>query len=63
MPKENLKATLAEVHNQTPDKDVVIKADSRLKYKDVRKVMQVINEAGFSRVGLVTEKRKTGGAA
>jgi biopolymer transport protein TolR len=60
--KENLKNTLAEVHTSTPDKDVVIKADRRLKYKDVRGLMQLVNEVGFSRVGLVTEKRK-GGAA
>ena len=42
---------------------MVIKADKRLKYKEVRKVMQIINEAGFSRVGLVTEKEKKQGAA
>jgi biopolymer transport protein ExbD len=58
VPKENLKGTLAEVHTSTPDKDVIIKADRRLKYKDVRSLMQFVNEAGFSHVGLVTEKRK-----
>ena len=63
VPKENLKTTLTEVHTSTPDKDVVIKADRRLKYKDVRSLMQFVNEAGFSHVGLVTEKKKTGGAA
>ena len=35
------------------------KGDYRLAYKDVRKLMKVINEAGFTRVGLVTEKKKT----
>jgi TolR protein len=60
---ERLEAALAEVHNTTPDKTVVIKADRRLKYKQVRKLMQQINEAGFSRVGVVTEKEQgTGGA-
>jgi biopolymer transport protein TolR len=59
VPEENLKNTFAEVHEANPDKDVVVKADRRLKYKEVRKLMQQINEAGFSRVGLVTEKRKT----
>jgi biopolymer transport protein ExbD len=62
VPKENLKATLAEVHTTTPDKEVVIKADRRLKYKDVRALMQLVNEVGFSRVGVITEKKKTGGA-
>src|SRR6185369_2448183 len=35
VPKESLKATLAQVHDSTPDKDVMIKADRRLKYKEV----------------------------
>jgi biopolymer transport protein TolR len=59
VPKETLKATLAQVHDSTPDKDVMIKADRRLKYKDVRALMQMVNEAGFSHVGVVTEKKKT----
>ncbi len=63
VPNDNVKAYLQDVHTQTPDKSVVIKADKRLKYKDVRKLMQLINEAGFSRVGIVTEKEKTAGAS
>jgi biopolymer transport protein TolR len=59
---ENLPATLKELHDQNPDKTVVVKGDRRLKYKDVRKVMRLINEAGFTRVGLVIDK-KLGGAA
>ena len=58
VPSDNVKAAFVDIHNQTPDKNVVIKADKSLKYKDVRKVMQLINEAGFSRVGLATEKEK-----
>lgn len=56
VPAENVEAALAEIYDQTPDKDVVLKGDRRLKYKEVRALMQQINEAGFSRVGLVTEK-------
>jgi len=63
VPNDNVKAAFTDIHTQTPDKCVVIKADKRLKYKEVRKVMQIINEAGFSRVGLVTEKEKKQGAA
>jgi biopolymer transport protein TolR len=58
VPDENLKANLEEVHTSNPDKEVVIKADRRLKYKKVRGLMQMINEAGFSRVGVVTDKLK-----
>jgi biopolymer transport protein ExbD len=40
-----------------PQKEVVIKADRRLKYRDVREVMKALNEAGFTRVGLITTKK------
>ena len=56
---ENVKATLSQIHTETPDKTIVIKADKRCKYRQVRKVMEQINDAGFNRVGVVTEKRKT----
>jgi biopolymer transport protein TolR len=61
VPDENLEAKLADIYSQTPDKDVVIKGDKRLKYKQVRKLMQQINEAGFSRVGVIAEKYQAPG--
>ncbi|HEV2851910.1 MAG TPA: biopolymer transporter ExbD [Thermoanaerobaculia bacterium] len=63
VPEDNLKAAFEEVHASNPDKEVIIKADRRLKYKKVRGLMQMINEAGFSRVGVATEKEKGAGAA
>jgi biopolymer transport protein TolR len=60
VPDDQLAAALKNAHDQTPDKQVVLKGDRRLKYKKVREVMKMINEAGFSHVGLVTEKSKTG---
>jgi biopolymer transport protein ExbD len=62
VPPDRLEAALVEIHNQTPDKDVVIKGDRRLKYKQVRKLMQQVNEAGFSRVGVIAEKYQAPGA-
>ena len=63
VPNDNLKARLEQIQTETPDKTVVIKGDRRLKYKDVRKVMQLLNEAGFNRVGVVAEKDKSAGGA
>jgi TolR protein len=60
VPDDQVAGTLKSIHDQTPDKQVVLKGDRRLKYKKVRAVMKLINEAGFSRVGLVVEKVKTG---
>jgi biopolymer transport protein TolR len=57
---DNLPATLKEIHDQNPEKSVVVKGDKRLKYKDIRKVMRLINEAGFTRVGLVIDKKTKG---
>jgi biopolymer transport protein TolR len=57
---ERLPATLKEIHEQNPEKTVVVKGDRRLKYKDVRKLMRVINEAGFTRVGLEFKKLEKG---
>jgi len=57
----NLPGQLANIHTQNPDKAVVIKGDARLKYKQVRTLMKQVNEAGFSRVGLVTQKLERNG--
>ncbi len=53
---ENLPAILKDQFDNNPDRNVVVKGDRRLKYKRVRQVMRLINEAGFTRVGLVTER-------
>jgi biopolymer transport protein TolR len=58
--EENLPGQLEEIHTNNPDRQVVVKADKRLKYKEVRKVMRLLNEAGFTRVGLITEKEGEG---
>lgn len=58
VPDDQVAGALKSIHDQSPDKAVVLKGDRRLKYKKVREVMKLINEAGFSRVGLVVEKVK-----
>ena len=60
VPNEQLKAKLKEVYAASPEKDVVLKADKRLKYKDVRRVMQLANEAGWDGMGLITTKKEKG---
>jgi TolR protein len=60
VPDDQVAAAFKTVHDANPDKSVVLKGDRRLKYKKVREVMKQLNEAGFSRVGLVTEKVKVG---
>ena len=60
IPENNLPGMLEEIHSNNPDRVVVVKGDKRLKYKEVRRVMRLLNEAGFTRVGLITEREGEG---
>lgn len=57
IPENQIEPMLIDIYGRNNDREVVVKADRRLKYKDVRKLMQTINEAGFTRVGLITERK------
>ena len=61
VPQEQLLAHFTEIYERTPDKEVVIKGDRRLKYGEIRKLMKVINQAGFGGAGLVAQKKGTPG--
>jgi biopolymer transport protein ExbD len=54
---------LSQIHALAPERDIVIKADRNLKYERVREVIRRIREAGFERVGLITEQMERGGRA
>jgi biopolymer transport protein TolR len=57
VPDQNLKSYFKDLHAQSPEKTLVIKADKSLKYKEVRRIMEIVNDAGFGGVGLVTDKK------
>jgi biopolymer transport protein ExbD len=61
VPTSAVVAELADIYRSSPNKSVVVKADGNLKYKQVRDVMRLINEAGFRGVGLVARKLDQGG--
>jgi biopolymer transport protein TolR len=58
VPKNEFLGQLKEMHDRSPGKEILIKGDTRLEYKDIKKVMDMINEAGFENVGLIAEKVK-----
>lgn len=62
VPKTELVSQLKEMHERNPSREILIKGDARLMYKDIKKVMDMINEAGFENVGLITEKVEEHGA-
>jgi len=51
-------AKIKEAFDRNPGSTIVIKADSRLSYGDVKKTMMKIKEAGYASVGLITEKKE-----
>jgi len=56
-PDRDFQAKIKELAERSPDKDVIIKADNRLTYGDVKKVMRFVKDGGYQKVGLITEKR------
>jgi biopolymer transport protein ExbD len=55
-PDKDFAAKMKELGERNAAKDVIIKADNRLTYGDVRKVMRYIKDGGFEKVGLIAEK-------
>jgi len=56
VPKTDFVTQMKEMYQRSPGKEIMIKGDSRLRYKDIKKVMDMINEAGYENVGLITER-------
>lgn len=60
MPKAELQKSLEELYQRAPQTDLVIKADQRLKYGEIKEVMRITKEAGFQNVGLIAQKKSVG---
>jgi len=63
VPKNEFVSKMKELRDRYPSREILIKGDARLRYKDVKKVLDMINEAGFENVGLISEKKKEPGQA
>jgi biopolymer transport protein ExbD len=57
VPQEHLQAKLADLHASGMDRPVVVEGDRRLRYGEVRHVLEIIQESGFRNVGLIAERR------
>ncbi|HEX9148965.1 MAG TPA: biopolymer transporter ExbD [Thermoanaerobaculia bacterium] len=62
LPKEEFQKELDEMYQRDPAAEIVIKADQRLKYGQVKEVMRITKEAGFQDVGLIVDKKQKGTA-
>ena len=58
MSEAQFEGRIKETYERNPGSSIVIKADSRLTYGDVKKTMLKIKEAGFAQVGLIAEKKE-----
>jgi TolR protein len=58
--EDALKARVSEEFQRNSNAPVVVKGDARLPYGAVKKAMQIVKDAGFEQVGLITEKRQGG---
>jgi biopolymer transport protein ExbD len=56
--KDQFEKELDEIYQRSPNKPIVIKADKRLNWGDVRDVMKIVKDAGFENVGLIAEKKQ-----
>ncbi len=58
--KQDFQQRLEELYQRAPQTEVIIKADQRLKYGDVKNLMKMTKEAGFQNVGLIADKKQKG---
>jgi biopolymer transport protein TolR len=62
LPKKDFQKELDEMYQRDPAAELVIKADKRLKYGQVKEVMRITKDAGFQDVGLIVDKKQKGTA-
>ncbi|HET9229424.1 MAG TPA: biopolymer transporter ExbD, partial [Thermoanaerobaculia bacterium] len=53
----DLHRVLGEIWTITPNRPVIVKGDRRVRYAQVRWVLQSVNAAGFRRAGLTADRR------
>jgi biopolymer transport protein TolR len=58
--KAEFQQALDELYQRNASAELVIKADQRLKYGDVKEVFKMTKDAGFQDVGLIAEKKQKG---
>lgn len=56
LPQEVFAERIREEHRVRPDAPVIVKADRRLAFGDVRRVLLAVRAAGYGDAGLIAEK-------
>lgn len=55
--RRKLQSVLGEIWSLTPNRPVLVKGDRKLRYEQVRWLLQSVNAAGFRRAGLASDRR------
>jgi biopolymer transport protein TolR len=58
VPVRKLQSVLGDIWSISPNRPVLVKGDRRLRYEQVRWLLQSVSAAGFRRAGLAQEKRR-----
>ena len=56
MPEKEFMAQMKELSDRNSQKDIIIKADQRLTYGEVKKVLKWIKDSGLEKVALIAER-------
>ena len=51
---------LKDAFSRNPDRKILVKADRRLNFGQVRNLMRYIQESGFSDIGIISDRAKRG---
>ena len=54
--ESQLQELLVALYAANPDREVIVRGDRYLQYERISEVLAILNEVGFTRVGLVTER-------
>jgi biopolymer transport protein TolR len=57
--KDQVEASLKEIFERTPDREIAVKGDRLVKYGDILDVLKACREVGFNDVGLISQPRKS----
>lgn len=59
--KDQVETSLKEIFERTPDREIAVKGDQKVKYGDVLDVLKACREVGFNDVGLISQPKKSPG--
>ena len=56
--KQQVESELKTIHDRTPDREIAVKGDRKVKYGDVLDVLKACREVGFNNVGLIAQPKR-----